>query len=261
MSVVASCSRPPRPAIPSGQGSTHLGLTKRNLLLTVPATTLLALSSQPPPAHASLFSPSPKAAFATLVQTELGKVVTSADVADLTRLMLAEAATYDVSSDTGGFDGSIFLCEDEAARYPELKDIRGRLRAAKASIDAVSSVGPVTYADLISLAVKTAVGKQWFEYRIARAGGDVGKATTMDKAYGTPWAATVGRADAAGCPPSGPGAATLPPRDAPPAEVYDFFQRLGNAEYGKPRGRFDRRPPFFSECVRYEGSPLQRVSS
>ncbi|KAK9846334.1 hypothetical protein WJX81_001801 [Elliptochloris bilobata] len=181
--------------------------------------------------------------FQKRAETELRKVLSKEDAPAALRLVLHDAATYNVATGKGGPNGSIAL-RDELNR-PEnasLKDVVGKLKKAKAAIDAG---GPaISWADTAVLGAKVAVEKTFIAAKIARA-GNLTDGETISKAFGADWPVFIGRVDA-----TEPDVASkLPSSSASPAEVQAFMSQLGTDPKGQggpfsPKPLFWERPTF-----------------
>ena len=105
-----------------------------------------------------------------------------------------------------------------------LDDVIRRLAAAKKQIDTDSPHGLVSWADLIALAGRMAVSKEWRELKSARA-ADAAGAEIINTAYGTDWPIIIGRVDKEQLDGEGN---KVPSADASVGEIKDFFARLNN---------------------------------
>lgn len=243
----------PELLLPSRRALSLLGIGAASSLLLLPSTGTARAAADKremistPVTNLSTFQKNAqRSAFSKRVQVELANFVSIADGPDLARLLLAEASTFDTVTRKGGFDGSIFLCAEEEARYPELRAVVDKLREAKAAIDRhplAEKTGPISYADLAALGAKVALQMEWADYRLRKAGKKADKAQIISQAYGNDasWSATFGRQDESECPP----VSRLPARDAPPEEIFAFFNQLGNVDGVKPGGLFTGKPPFY----------------
>eukprot|EP00879_Flechtneria_rotunda_P011362 GHRR01011867.1.p1 GENE.GHRR01011867.1~~GHRR01011867.1.p1 ORF type:complete len:324 (+),score=114.29 GHRR01011867.1:58-1029(+) len=165
------------------------------------------------------------------------------DANKLLTLILHDAATYDVNTTTGGFDGSILLNSEELDR-PEnsyLKPLANRLLDAKKAVDAAvpAGSGPISHADLMTLAAKVATEASWRAEKLKRvqtaSGGEI--ITTV---YGAEWPVRLGRLDSAEAPPAG----RLPADDAPVKEIVAYMKQLG-VKGGAAPGLFAPKAPFW----------------
>lgn len=180
---------------------------------------------------------------ATRVKALLVDTLTKDDASKAMRLLFNDAATYDVATKTGGIDGSVVLSAEEASR-PEndgLGDLVDRLSAVKATVDgelAAKGAGPLSWADLLVLAAKTAVQKEWFALKVKRV-GDKESADTVAKAFGSAWDVKLGRVDTATPAPAGRALS----QNASTEEMRQFMLKLG----AKPGdgGPFAPKPPFW----------------
>jgi L-ascorbate peroxidase len=148
------------------------------------------------------------------------------DAAPCLRLLIQDASTYDVATKTGGVNGSIVLSEE--LKRPENKDLKAivdKLAKIKKEIDASNQSGqdPISWADLMVLAVKVATEAEWRQARIDRAKDPEYGADEWTK-YGNLITVRIGRKDAT-TPDAGPVKA-LPPT-ASVEEVKAFFNKLG----------------------------------
>ncbi|KAK9810280.1 hypothetical protein WJX72_007826 [[Myrmecia] bisecta] len=178
---------------------------------------------------------------------ELKKVLTPGDANLALRLVFNDAGTYDVATDTGGVDGSVFL--DEELKRPEnqiLKPLVAKLAKAKKAIDeqgAVFGQGPISWADLGCLAVREATMAEWRKIKISRAPVVSGGETIAD-AFGSPFEVALGRIDSGVPSPAG----RIPGDDASLDEIHAYLTALGNKNpeggFGKPKPPFWERPSF-----------------
>ncbi|KAL3132609.1 hypothetical protein ABBQ32_009138 [Trebouxia sp. C0010 RCD-2024] len=174
-------------------------------------------------------------------EKEIKKVVTAGDAPIALRVVLHDAATYDVATGKGGLNGSIVNSE-ELSR-PENKDLKSfvdKLAGVKQTIDdrgKVAGQGPISWADLIVLAAKVAHVLSWTEQKVKRATVASGGSTIAD-AFGAAFPVPLGRMDAD----SADDAVKIPTQSASPAEVKEFFNKLGNESKG---GFGSGKPPFW----------------
>lgn len=174
---------------------------------------------------------------------ELRKVLTSEDAADSVRALINDAGTYDVTTGTGGFNGSLRL-ELDRPENSGLKGYFAKLATAKAAIDEKSAtigsgIGPISYADLEILAAKVATKQLWRKIKLSNAKVQSG-GEKIDEAFGTQWDTVVGRVDADTPDPAG----RIPAPGASAAELKEFFFQLGNKN---PEGGFGKpKPPFYA---------------
>ena len=87
------------------------------------------------------------------------------------RLVFNDAATYNIATNTGGLNGSIILSKEEASRpeNADLSDYVAKLAQAKKVIDEGGekiTQGPISWSDLMVLAARVAVRKQWLEVKV-----------------------------------------------------------------------------------------------
>ena len=166
----------------------------------------------------------------------LKEVVTGDDARVALRLVLHDAGTYDLSTKTGGLDGSVVLNNEEANR-PENKEFApyiAKLKKAKEVIDVQARPGqaPISWADLEVLAARTALRADFRAAKLKRAAArsSDGKANpAAADAVTADFPVNVGRVDSGET--AGP-AGKLPGFDADAAAVRDFFAQLG-AKPGK----------------------------
>ncbi|KAL6762520.1 heme peroxidase [Haematococcus lacustris] len=175
-------------------------------------------------------------------QSALQEVLTASDAPAAVRLALHEAATYDIATKTGGFDGSIALNAEELAR-PEnagLADIVAKVGRAR---DAVNGSNPnntdaLTWADAIFMAGRVATQLSWYEIKLGRAQTSSG-GKLIATAFKNPWPVDLGRIDSTE---AGPG--RLPPLDADVATIRKFMLALG-AKPGAGANPFSPKAPFW----------------
>lgn len=181
-----------------------------------------------------------RAEFQQRAEDVLKSILTPDDAPAVLRLAFHDAATYDVATKTGGFDGSIVL-SDELNR-PEnvgLKPLVARLAEAKKQIDAGNAAigsGPISWADTIYLAGKVSTQASWIQIKLK---GTKGGLQTV-KAFGSDWPVVLGRVDNPAAAPTG----RIPASDAPAEEIKQFMLALG-AKPGASTGPFAPRPPFW----------------
>lgn len=151
-------------------------------------------------------------------------------IPDLLKLALNDALTYDKDSKSGGANGSV--------RYelnrPENKGLERALsflENIKKTIDeaAVTLGGPISYADLISIAAQSAVKRTFIQAAVRKCGGDQKKGEQLYTAYGSTgqWGQfdkLLGRADASEADPEG---RVLAWETASTTEIKDRFAELG----------------------------------
>eukprot|EP01024_Parvocaulis_polyphysoides_P012789 TRINITY_DN14761_c0_g2_i5.p1 TRINITY_DN14761_c0_g2~~TRINITY_DN14761_c0_g2_i5.p1 ORF type:complete len:354 (-),score=45.21 TRINITY_DN14761_c0_g2_i5:147-1208(-) len=177
------------------------------------------------------------------IQEELAKVLTGADANLCLRLVFNDAATYDVSTKTGGVDGSIIF--DEELNRPEnvsLKPIVAKLKDAKKQIDArITELGSgsVSWADLICIAARFTAKKSWADIKIKRAATDVGGDIVVT-AFASEFPLDIGRIDATEPNVSG----KILAADSSVQEIRDFLYNLGRKE-GEGEGFFSKKPLFW----------------
>lgn len=182
-----------------------------------------------------------RAAYQAAAEAALRKVVGSSDATAAMRLALNDAATYDISTGTGGFDGSIVLPEElSRPGNAGLEALVAKLKEVKAEIDASgdnNGQGPISWADLIYLTGKVAISKQWRESKLGIAATESGGSIIADN-FKAEWPVVLGRKDASEPAPAG---RTVPGPDASIEEVKSFFLSLANKGESGP---FAGKPPF-----------------
>lgn len=164
------------------------------------------------------------------------------------RLVLHDAATYNLESGTGGINGSIVL--DEELNRPENKELRPfveKLKGIKKKIDGqAKAAGQPTYswADVIVLAAKVTAQKSWAAVKIAQAGLKGGE--TISSLYGAEFNVKLGRQDTSTADPP----ARIPGSDASVADIQTFMTALDNPQKVAPSGFFallQGKPPFWEK--------------
>ncbi|KAK9812426.1 hypothetical protein WJX73_009908 [Symbiochloris irregularis] len=154
------------------------------------------------------------------------------------RAVLLDAGTYDISSNTGGVNGSIVL--DQELGRPENKDIKsyiGKLKAIKQKIDQNSKAagqGEYSWADVLVLAAKVTAQKLWASVKIKQSGLQGDEAGVISSVYGADFPVKLGRVDATKPDPSG----RVPKPDARVQDIQKFLSALNNPNKEAPSGLF-----------------------
>lgn len=179
-------------------------------------------------------------------EKELKKVLTAEDAPVALRVVLHDAATFDVATGKGGLNGSIVNSE-ELGR-PENKDLKSfidKLAGVKQIIDDKGKTAgqePISWADLIVLSAKVAHVLAWTQQKVKRATVASGGSTIAD-AFGAAFPVPLGRVDAT----SADEPVKVPTQSASPTEVKGFFNKLGNESkggFGAGKAPFWERPTF-----------------
>lgn len=179
-------------------------------------------------------------------EKELRKVVTAGDAPVALRLVIHDAATFDVATGKGGLNGSIINSEELGrAENKDMKSFVDRLAGVKTIIDDKGKIAgqeAISWADLIVLAAKVAHVQSWTAQKVKRA--SIAKdGSTIAEAFGAAFPVPLGRVDAT----EPDSAVQLPTQTASPAEVKSFFNKLGNegkGGFGAGKAPFWERPAF-----------------
>lgn len=161
------------------------------------------------------------------------------------RLVLNDAGTYDAGTKNGGVDASIILNKSEAGR-PEnagLSDYVAKLATAKAAVDAGNKkLGsePISWSDIMCLAVKVTTQAEWRQIKVARAAIPSGGEQIV-QTFGSAWDFKLGRLDSA----EDPNKKTLNP-SAGTEEMRQFYLDLG-VKPGSKSGFLTAKPPFWEK--------------
>lgn len=179
-------------------------------------------------------------------EAELKKVLGPEDAPIALRLVINDAATYDIASGKGGVNGSII--QSEELGRPENKDLKGyvdKLAGVKKTIDEKGKVAgqeAISWADLIVLAAKVAHVQSWTAQKVKRATIASG-GSTIAEAFGAAFPLPLGRVDATSPDPP----AKIPIQSSSPSDVKNFFNKLGNESkggFGAGKAPFWERPAF-----------------
>lgn len=246
------CSTRARITAAAGGDTGAAGTERRSILLTGAA--LLAAPLVPQGVSAATIKKEnlsgfqradQRSAFQQRVVEELRKVLTKDDAPDAARAVLNDAGTYDVTTSTGGFNGSLRF-ELDRTENRGLKAYFDKLTQAKEAIDAKSSkvgIEPIGYADLESIGLKVATRLLWLDIKIKKSTLKSGGETIADQ-FGAAWDVTLGRKDADSADPEG----RLLQSGASPQEIKDWFFKLGNTKpeggFGVGKAPFWERPAF-----------------
>ncbi|KAL6779874.1 hypothetical protein ACKKBG_A14095 [Auxenochlorella protothecoides x Auxenochlorella symbiontica] len=180
----------------------------------------------------------------------LKQELTAADASSALRLVLHDAATYNVATGTGGVDGSIVTSEElDRPENKSLVPLVKRLSKVKAELDGQAEKrgqAPISWADLIVLAGAAAASLDWKAIKLGRA-TDAAGGEIIASQLATPIPVSLGRGDSPAPNPSP--IIPIPTENASPQEVKDFFNRLGNPSSDNGEGLFSRKPPFFPRAA------------
>ncbi|MEW5309373.1 MAG: hypothetical protein WDW38_001267 [Sanguina aurantia] len=153
----------------------------------------------------------------------LKEALLPADSSFAVRLAFNDAATYDINTKTGGFDGSVVLSSElDRPENVMLKPLVERLAEAKKTIDAngaKTGAGPISWADLIMLAGKVSTQKSWVQMKVKRAVTESG-GELIAGPLGSPWDVRLGRVDNATAAPEG----RIPTAESSIPEIKAFFR-------------------------------------
>ncbi|DBA96610.1 TPA: hypothetical protein ACH3X1_015471 [Trebouxia sp. C0004] len=179
-------------------------------------------------------------------ERELKKVVTPEDAPTALRLVIHDAATFDVATGQGGLNGSIINSEELGREEnKDLKSFVDKLAGVKKIIDEKGKTAgqeAISWADLIVLAAKVAHVQSWTAQKVKRA-SIAQDGSTIAEAFGAAFPLPLGRVDATS--PDAP--VQVPTQTASPAEVKSFFNKLGNENKGgfaAGKAPFWERPAF-----------------
>mmetsp|Transcript_40122 Transcript_40122/g.72016 ORF Transcript_40122/g.72016 Transcript_40122/m.72016 type:complete len:367 (-) Transcript_40122:181-1281(-) len=162
------------------------------------------------------------------------------------RLVLLDAGSYDVKAKTGGMNGSVIIGDELSGEDKKaLGDIIQKLKAAKKEIDDRTVAfgagqGPIGWADLLALAAKVAVQKEWVRTKVDRA-ADPAAGLQIANQFGAPFEVKLGRVDAAGADNAPP----VPGMDASVEEIKGWLNKLGNRNPDASPGPFTPKAPFW----------------
>ncbi|CAK0787502.1 hypothetical protein CVIRNUC_010722 [Coccomyxa viridis] len=226
-------------------GTSFLVLTGSNALAPSPA-----FSDEPEKKRikvqylSAIAKNSQRKAFKERAEKEFRKGLSAEDAPDCLRLVLHDAATYDIASGTGGLNGSIVLPEElDRKENQSLKPIVRKLKSIKDAVDEGSKkygIPPISWADTIVLGAKVSAEQSWVVAKKARlgAGADI---DTISSAFGADFPLNLGRTDTTQPDPAGrfPDAST-----ASPEEIQTFLSTLGTAA-GSSGGLFAPKPLFW----------------
>ncbi|KAK7275792.1 hypothetical protein RIF29_16915 [Crotalaria pallida] len=107
-------------------------------------------------------------------------------IPSLLTLAINDAFTYDKATKSGGPNGSIrFSSEINRPENQGLSAALNLVEEAKKEIDSYSKAGPISYADLISLAAQSAVKATFLAAAIRKCGGNEEKGNQLYNAYGS----------------------------------------------------------------------------
>ncbi|CAL5222505.1 g4879 [Coccomyxa viridis] len=187
---------------------------------------------------------SQKQAFKARTQKEFRKGLAAEDAPACLRLVLHDAATYDVETGTGGLNGSIVLPQElDRPENKGLKPTVDKLRKIKNAIDEGSKkygIPPISWSDTLVLGAKISAELSWVDAKKRRLGpgADI---ETISAAFGADFPVNLGRVDASGPDPAGrfPDLYT-----ASPQEVQGFLSTLGT-KAGSTGGLFAPKPLFW----------------
>lgn len=173
-------------------------------------------------------------------EDELKKEVTAEDAQIAMRLLLHDAATYDVVTKTGGVNGSIVI-SDELNR-PENKAMKSfveKLGKVRDSLQANSPNGQnkLSWADTIVLAAKVTQQQAWMKDRLSKSE----KTAELAAKFGNPFEVRLGRLDSSE--PDAPG--RFPAPGSPPSEVQKFMSGLNVKDPSQLGGPFSVKAPFW----------------
>ncbi|CAG9467473.1 unnamed protein product [Pedinophyceae sp. YPF-701] len=176
------------------------------------------------------------------INTYLKEGLTYEDASTCLRLVLNDAATFDLPSKTGGMDGSVVFELDRPCNKG-LDATVAKLKGIKAKIDEESTKvgqGEVSWADLLVCAGRIATLALWRKQKVDKAqipsGGE-----TIATAFGADWPVRLGRVDATE---AGPNVAVPQPGDDVET-IKEFFFKLNYKNAGEPISRFGPKPPFW----------------
>lgn len=167
-------------------------------------------------------------------------MVTAGDAPAALRLLLHDAATYDVATKTGGVNGSI-VTSDELSR-PENKDLKSLVEKLGKARDALQATGPaeqkkLSWADTIVLAAKVTQQQVWDKSRAAKSE----KALELSEKFGNAFDVRLGRLDSETPDASG----RFPAPGSSPAEVQKFMGSLNVKDPSKLGGPLGKKAPFW----------------
>jgi len=176
----------------------------------------------------------------------LKETLEPADAPLCMRLVLLDAGSYDITAKTGGMNGSVIIGDELSGEDKKaLAGIIGKLKAAKKEIDertvAFGAGQPfISWADLLVMAGKVAITKDWVQTKIDRSETPEGGAVIANS-FGAPFEVKLGRVDATG-PDSAP---PVPGMDASTEEIKAWLNKLGNRTPDAAPGPFTPKAPFW----------------
>jgi len=176
----------------------------------------------------------------------LREKLTAEDAAACMRLVLLDAGTYDIKAKTGGMNGSVITSDELSAEDKKaLGDVIKRLKEAKAEIGKLTEAsgtgqGNISWADLLVLAGKVAVTKEWRNAKVVKSGTEDGGKLIADS-FGTAFVVKLGRLDST----EADSGLIVPCRTASTDDIKTWLSKLGNRKFGEDPGFLAPKPPFW----------------
>lgn len=154
------------------------------------------------------------------------------------RLAILDAGTYDIAAKLGGVSGAVAL--NPSSLEAGVKPLVEKLTKAKKAIDEVAArkgSSPISWADLIYLAGRSATRQQWRRTKEALLGD-----RPYDGAFDNPWEAAIGRVESSALGPN-----KVPSLTASVEEITAYMAKLG----AKPDsgGFLAAKPPFLEQAT------------
>ena len=158
------------------------------------------------------------------------------DASAAIRLAILDAGTYDIASKSGGISGATVI--NPSSLEAGVEPLVEKLTKAKKAIDEVAlrkGSKPISWADLIYLAGRSATLQNWRQIKKVKLGS-----IPYDNTFDSPWDTAIGRVESS----------TLGPNKAPPLtasveEITSYLSQLG-AKPGSG-GFLSSKPPFWEQ--------------
>jgi len=173
-------------------------------------------------------------------ENEMKKVLMAAEAPTAMRLLLHDAATYDVATKSGGVNGSIVTSEE--LNRPVNKDLKTFVNKLAKVRESIKASGPesqkmLSWADTVVLAAKVTTEQSWKQAKASKSE----KSLELAEKFGNPFDIKIGRLDSD----SPDGDSSIPPAGSSPAEVQTFMSSLNVKNPSELGGPLSKKAPFW----------------